>query len=221
MATVRMADKRVDDIVSKARKKYEEVNKPMEFDTTMTDNLFTEAYASKLQSYYLWMEEHFPEIPVTKTSIDAVKLTYLEPSDQEDEEDAIYDRSKDCDLSTSQMVPSTFTDRYGTFTIQVELDNPCLQHAIQVNNFNNDLRDKAWEYEREVRDLCYQFKTLNQALKHMPALEKLCDPDDIARVHEKVDRNKAEEIMQDVVDDKGQQLKEVLLESSLLGDDNV
>ena len=133
----------------------------------------------------------------------------------------MYDQSKNCDLSTSQTVPSTFTDRYGTFTIQVELDNPCLQHAIQVDNFNNDLRDKAWEYEREVRDLCYQFKTLNQALKHMPALEKLCDPDDIARVHEKVDRNKAEEIMQDVVDDKGQQLKEVLLESSLLGDDNV
>lgn len=221
MATVRMADRRVDDIVDKARKKYEEVNKPMEFDTTMTDNLFTEVYASKLQSYYLWMEEHFPEIPVTKTSIDAVKLTYLEPSDLEDEEDSLYDRSKECDLSTSQMVPSTFTDRYGTFTIQVALDNPCLQHAIQVDNFNNDLHDKTWSYEREVRDLCYEFKTLNQALKHMPALEKLCDPDDIARVHEKVDRNKAEEIMQDVVDDKGQQLKEVLLESSLLGDDNV
>ena len=40
-------------------------------------------------------------------------------------------------------------------------------------------------------------------------------------MHEKVDRNKAEEIMQDAVDEKGQQLKEVLLESSLLGDDNV
>ena len=221
MATVRMADKRVDEIVRNARKKYEEVNKPMEFDTTMTDNLFTETYASKLQSYYLWMEEHFPEIPVTKTSIDAVKLTYLEPSDREDEEDSLYDRSKDCDLSTAQWVPSTFTDRHGTFTIQVELDDPCLQHAIQVDNFNNELRDKTWEYEREVRDLCYQFKTLNQALKHMPSLEKLCDPDDIARVHEKVDRKKADEIIQDVVDDKGQQLKEVLLESSLLGDDNV
>ena len=221
MATVRMADKRIDEIVRKARKKFEEVNKPMEFDTTMADNLFTEAYASKLQSYYLWMEEHFPEIPVTKTSIDSVVLRYLEPSDQEDEEDAMYDRSKDCDLSTSQLVPSTFTDRYGTFTIQVELDNPCLQHAIQVNNFNNDLRDKTWSYEREVKDLCRQFKTLNQALKHMPALEKLCDPNDIARVHEKVDRNKAEEIIQDAVDEKGQQLKEVLLESSLLGDINV
>ena len=68
MATVRMADKRVNDIVDKARKKFEEVNKSMEFDTTMTDNLFSEAYASKLQSYYLWMEEHFPEIPVTKTN---------------------------------------------------------------------------------------------------------------------------------------------------------
>ena len=221
MATVRMADKRIDEIVRRARKKFEEVRKPMEFDTTMTDNLFTETYASKLQSYYLWMEEHFPEIPVTKTSIDAVKLTYLEPSDQEDEEDSYYEQSKNCDLSTAQWVPSTFTDRYGTFTIKVELDNPCLQHAIQVDNFNNKLRDDTWEYEREVRDLCYQFKTLNQALKHMPSLEKLCDPDDVARVHEKVDRKKADEIMQDVVDDKGQQLKEVLLESSLLGDNNV
>ena len=221
MATVRMADKRIDEIVRKARKKFEEVNKPMEFDTTMADKLFTETYSSKLHAYYVWMEDHFPEVPVAKTSIDAVTLRYLEPSDREDEEDSLYDRTKDCTFSTSQTVPSTFTDRYGAFTMQVELDNPCLQHAIQVDNFNNDLRDKTWAYEREVRDLCYQFKTLNQALKHMPALEKLCDPNDIARVHEKVDRNKAEEIMQDAVDEKGQQLKEVLLESSLLGDDNV
>ena len=221
MATVRMADRRIDDIVRKARRKFEEVNKPMEFDTTMADKLFTEAYSSKLQAYYVWMEDHFPEIPVHKMSIDAIELKYLEPSDREDEEDALYNRTKYCNFSTSQTVPNTFTDRNGTFTIEVELDNPCLQHAMQVDNFNNDLRERTWAYESEVRDLCRQFKTLNQALKHMPALEKLCDPDDIARVHEKVDRSKAEEIMQDAVDAKGQQLKEVLLESSLLGDDNV
>ena len=220
MATVRMADKRVDNIVKRAVKKYEEVNKPMEYDTTLADNLFSDTFASKLKLYYQFMLDNFPTIEVKQTPVDSITLEYLEPSEVEDQEDSLIDRTRSVDLSVEQRVPSAFVNRYGSLRIRVGLNDPCLQNAIQVNNFNNDLNDKTWTYKKEVRDLCNGFKTLNQALKHMPALEKLCDSDDIARVHEKVDRNKAEEIMQDVVDEKGQQLKEVLLETSLLGDNN-
>lgn len=220
MATVRMADKRVDDIVRRAKRKYEEINKPMEADTTLADNLFSDTFSSQLKLYYQFMLDNFPTIEVRQTSVDSITLEYFEPSDREGEEDSLIDSTRSVDLSVEQKVPSAFVTKYGSLRIRVELNDPCLQNAIQVNNFNNDLNDKTWTYEREVRDLCYEFKTLNQALKHMPALEKLCDPDDIARVHEKVDRNKAEEIMQDAVDEKGQQLKEVLLETSLLGDNN-
>ena len=65
-----------------------------------------------------------------------------------------------------------------------------------------------------------KFPTLNQALRAFPSLEKLCDAEDVRKVHQKVDRTARRNELQEIAEEEGQELKEILLTSSLLGDDD-
>jgi hypothetical protein len=65
----------------------------------------------------------------------------------------------------------------------------------------------------------YKFSTLNQLLKAAPYIKDLVPQDKVTKMYEKDDRSGRRAELAEVADSELQELREVLLEDALLGDD--
>ena len=220
MATVRMADYRKRDIVSRATTKWEEVNPEKEYDSSVGDALYTEKLSKNIEKYEAFMEENFPELDVKQTEISSLSIRFTKATEDEDIEDAYNTYRGSLPMTTYKNVPTALTTGYDRLELNLEPNHEAVVHYLNVKNFNESLDTKKYEYRTKIKDMLDKFPTLNQALRAFPSLEKLCDQEDVRKVHQKVDRTARRNELQEIAEEEGQELKEILLTSSLLGDDD-
>jgi len=113
--------------------------------------------------------------------------------------------------SYSQDVIFNF-DRYSDKTVN---------YLCEVVEYNYKLEAQRSLAVRKVEDLLEQFTTLNQALKAWPALSKLVEPEKLAKVHEKQQRKRKQDLQKQMADKVvvDNELNKTILSASLLEDD--
>tara|TARA_R100001463_G_scaffold43596_1_gene90939 strand:+ start:3272 stop:3937 length:666 start_codon:yes stop_codon:yes gene_type:complete len=220
MATVRMADYRKRDIVKKAENKWDEVNPKRGYDPSVGEALFTEKLSKNIEKYEAFMEENFPELDVKQSEISELSIRFTKATEEEDQEDAYDTYRGSVPLTTYKNVPKALTTGYDTVELTLPPTHEAVIHYLDVKNFNESLDTRQYEYRTKIKDMLDKFPTLNQALRAFPSLEKLCDAEDVRKVHQKVDRTARRNELQEIAEEEGQELKEILLTSSLLGDDD-
>ena len=148
-----------------------------------------------------------------------VRRKHAQPDTCEDGEGNDYTRR----LSYTLRCPSTdvpkFLCYYDELRLEVPCDDPTIVECMAIENFNTDLRQKKRNYIRQLEDVMYKFSTLNQLLKAAPYIKDLVPQDKLTKMYEKDDRSGRRAELAEVADSELQELREVLLEDALLGDD--
>ena len=85
--------------------------------------------------------------------------------------------------------------------------------------FNDNLHVKQNAYIRNIREVLDRFSTLNQLLKAAPYVKDLVPQDRLQKMHEKDDRSGRRQEQAEIAENELSELREVLLEDALLGDD--
>lgn len=210
MATVRLGRARAHEIRRQAITLWEENNPRKEFSTVFGDKILEELLP-KIQQAKESLSNILDSLcKVNEQTIDSIKVV---TKDTEESQTFIIP------LSKARVIPYNFLNwEYGHFKVPLSFNHPVFKHCNEVSEFNNDREDQFRQYERQVESLLDNYPTLNQLLTAAPWMSKLCDPDDIAKVHEKVDRAGRRKELHQLAEDEGKELRETILTSSLLGD---
>jgi len=242
MATVRMSQKLVDQMVSAAGKKFENQNPSKEYPATAGDSFATEFKLAELSSN---TEKHFEEnwedsswtVSLNTSRISTIEIgARMETYDEDGNLDTngnydaggnylgSYDSDKyktfDLPLSSPIVVPDLVNASYNTAKITVPQDNELFMQCSDVDAHNKKVRQDLYEFKNNLRDTLNQFTTLNQALKASNnKYSALVPHDTMERVLEKDDRKKRQQELAEIVGKDIDTLSEVLLTDSLLGDD--
>ena len=131
--------------------------------------------------------------------------------------------SMQVDLVTPIKAPDILVHAYSSSidvsVLPEDMDDPCIKDLLNVLNYNKSLAEKLDEYRVNLKHVLGQFPTLNQALRIMPELsEFITDSEVMEKVHKKVDRKQQIKELQEVSKEKGDQIRQTILSSSLLGD---
>jgi hypothetical protein len=86
--------------------------------------------------------------------------------------------------------------------------------------FNDNLYTKKREYVENIRTVLNRFSSLNQLMKAAPYIKDLVPQEKIQKMHEKDDRTGRRQEQAEIADTELAELREVLLEDALLGDDS-
>ncbi len=225
MATVRMSQRLIDEMVSTASRKFEKQNPKKEFPATAGDKIVDEfKLVDKCLSTKKYMEETWGSM--AKVPTNTVSSVYIESQlseyDDEGEYRQSYQREKSyhLDLSTPIEVPELLNTRYGSFTLKVEPTNEVFIQCYSIDQENRRIADRQYEFKNDLRNTLRQFTTLNQALKASDgAYGKLVPQESMTRVMEKDDRTRRATELAEIAQKDISTLQEVLLTDSLLGDD--
>lgn len=218
MKTVRLSRNLQDDIRRSAEAKYKNANPEKEYPqdgysvmqrlgvidkTERTKKMFTEIWDRTL--------------PMQR--IDSIQLRSEAVEDDDDGDGNAYTRN----LSYTLRCPATevpkFLCYYDELRLDVPCDDPTIVECMAIENYNSDLRQKKRNYVRQLEDVMYKFSTLNQLLKAAPYIKDLVPQDKVTKMYEKDDRSGRRAELAEVADSELQELREVLLEDALLGDD--
>ena len=153
-------------------------------------------------------------------NVDNIKLRSeaVEEDNYVDGENA-YARSLSYTLRCPPTDVPKFLCYYDDLRLDVPCDDPTIVECMAIENFNSDLRQKRRNYVRQLEDVMYKFSTLNQLLKAAPYIRDLVPQDKLTKMHEVDDRSGRRAELAEVADTELQELREVLLEDALLGDD--
>ena len=101
-------------------------------------------------------------------------------------------------------------------------EDKTFNYICEVHEHNSKLEANRDLAAREVRVLLEKFTTLNQALKAWPALSKLIAPEKLAKVHEKQQRKRKQDLQKEMADEVivGSDINKTILAGALLGDDD-
>lgn len=225
MATVRMSQKLIDNMVSNASRKFEKQNPKKEFPATAGDKIVDEF---KLIDKCLSTKKHVEEtwgsmakVPTSTVSSVCIK-SELSEHDDSGEYRSSYERRKSyvLDLSTPLEVPEILDPRYGSFDLNVGHTNEIFIQCYAIDQENTRITERQYEFKNDLRNTLRQFTTLNQALKASDgAYGKLVPQESMTRVMEKDDRTRRAAELAEIAQKDISTLQEVLLTDSLLGDD--
>jgi hypothetical protein len=210
MATVRLGRARARDILYRARDLWVQTNPTKDFSTTFGDKI---------------LEELLPKMQQAKESLSTILGSIYRVVEEPIEElrvirkDSENRRAYRIPLSVKRDIPASIVNYvYGNFEVPLPSEHPVFAHCEEVTEFNKNRENQLNDYEHQVQDLLDNYPTLNQLLTAAPWISKLCDPDDIAKVHKKVDRTGKRKELHQLAEDEGKDLRETILTSSLLGD---
>ena len=85
--------------------------------------------------------------------------------------------------------------------------------------FNSNRDRKKREYVNNLDTVLHKFSTLNQLMKAAPYIKDLVPQDRLQKMHEVDDRSGRKREQAEIADNELSELREVLLEDALLGDD--
>ena len=117
---------------------------------------------------------------------------------------------------TVPRVVMSYSDR---MTVTVMPDNPTFLQCVEVEMYNDRIYEKRREYIQNIRNVLDRFSTLNQLMKAAPYIKDLVPQERIQKMHEVDDRTGRRKEQIEIADTELSELREVLLEDALLGDD--
>lgn len=218
MKTVRLSRNLQEDITRAADNKYKNANPEKEYpqdgySVMQRLGVIDKTERTKKMFNDIW-DRNLP-----MQNVDSIQLRSEAVEPDEDGEGNDYTRR----LSYTLRCPATdvpkFLCYYDELRLEVPCDDPTIVECMAIENFNTDLRQKKRNYIRQLEDVMYKFSTLNQLLKAAPYIKDLVPQDKLTKMYEKDDRSGRRAELAEVADSELQELREVLLEDALLGDD--
>ena len=117
---------------------------------------------------------------------------------------------------TVPRVVMSYSDR---MSVTVMPDNATFLQCVEVEMYNDRIYEKRREYIQNIRNVLDRFSTLNQLMKAAPYIKDLVPQERIQKMHEVDDRTGRRKEQIEIADTELSELREVLLEDALLGDD--
>jgi len=244
MSTVRMSQRLVQDLrYAYSGQVLEKLHTEKEFNPALADAIYNSTIGAKINKLKVALADSFEDLIevdafFTKDNELRIETSYTlyhceratnEAGYTTDEEDWVI-TSKTSNLllkfplSAERSFP-VLRQRYGggeTITLKLQREEyPELEELLLVHESNSKQGAKNQVNINKFVKFLKQFTTLNQALRAYPALDKLVQPDLIARVHKKQERKRKQEAQKEqALDmDHSTKLTEDILTASLLGDD--
>ena len=218
MKTVRLSRNLQDDIRRSAEAKYKNANPEKEYPQDGYSVMQRLGVIDKTERTKKMFNEIWDRTLPTQT-VDCIQLRSEAIEDDDDGEGDRYTRN----MSYTLRCPSTdvpkFLCYYDELRLDVPPDDPTIVECMAIENYNSDLRQKKRNYVRQLEDVMYKFSTLNQLLKAAPYIKDLVPQEKLTKMYEKDDRSGRRAELAEVADSELQELREVLLEDALLGDD--
>ncbi|MGY8866283.1 MAG: hypothetical protein ACKVJK_11740 [Methylophagaceae bacterium] len=224
MSTVRMSSKLLDQIESKAGDKFDNTNSRKEYPPQLAEQLCDEfSLTNKANETLAWLNAKWQGLRQEKMySYNRLDIT-VEPTKDEDTDSYGGSMRFSLDLSTPREAPGFIVQRnysdIGYLKLQLLPSHPVVVQCKAIDDFNESLSTKRYDFKRNIYSTMRQFTTLNQALKAAPAVKDLVPQDAIDKVYMKEDRKARQAELATIAEDQLKDLKEVLLTDALLGDD--
>ena len=218
MKTVRLSRNLQDDIRRSAEAKYKNANPEKEYPQDGYSVMQRLGVIDKTER----TKKMFADIwdrTLPMQNVDNIQLRSEAVEDDDDGEGNGYTRNLSYTLRCPPTDVPKFLCQYDELRLDVPCDDPTIVECMAIENYNSDLREKKRNYVRQLEDVMYKFSTLNQLLKAAPYIKDLVPQDKVTKMYEKDDRSGRRAELAEVADSELQELREVLLEDALLGDD--
>ena len=238
MSTVRMAKKLVDEILRSFKKSYDKANPKLEIDTKYGDQLYNTYIGPRVATVVEAAEEAFGDLFDAKSmfgksnqlSVQA-PVTISQVTRDDTGTDSVTAELHEehyftIELSTERLVPKVINkSSWSSIAEDVRYafdryEDKTFNYVCEVHEHNSKLQANKELSAREVRILLGKFTTLNQALKAWPALSKLVAPEKLAKVHEKQQRKRKQDLQKEMADEVivGSDINKTIIAGALLGD---
>ena len=237
MSTVRMSDYLKREIRDKFDTSHKKAKPELELEGSLGDQVYNTYIGPKINILQQAAVDAFGDVFDTdqlfskETSIQArVALTTSHFGwDSEKEENTIISELDEryrlrIPLSTERLMPKGH-DSHGTYSENIIFkfdrhEDKNINYICELVEYNYKLEATRKNAVGKVSDLLDKFTTLNQALKAWPALSKLVDPEKLAKVHEKQQRKRTQNIQKEMADKVvvDNDLNKTILSASLIGD---
>ena len=218
MATVRMSQRLKQNMLENAIEQWRKVNPKKE----PSPSLATTFFQNKIEPTLTKLEQSISSLDITSRFMSRKSLFETK---QINSVRFIMDGkpSMKVDLVTPIKAPDMLIHSYSSFidvaVLPEDMNDPCIKDILNVLNYNKSLEEKLDEYRANLKHVFVQFPTLNQALRIMPELSEFVNDSEVMeKVHKKVDRKQQVKELQEVSKEKGDQIRQTILSSSLLGD---
>ena len=217
MKTVRLSEQLKRDIKRAAETKYNNANPQKDYPKDGMQLFIDEGYQQKIdltsqQFRDVWGYE-MPTNAVNELQISSTVVT-------EDEDGDEYQSDKSFILQLPDVIVPKVLVQYGDrMRVKVKPDNPTFLQCVEIEMFNDNLYTKKRDYLENIRGVLNRFSTLNQLMKAAPYMKDLVPQERIQKMHEKDDRTGRRQEQAEIADTELAELREVLLEDALLGDD--
>ena len=218
MKTVRLSRNLQDDIRRSAEAKYKNANPEKEYPQDGYSVMQRLGVIDKTER----TKKMFADIwdrTLPMQNVDNIQLRSEAVEDDDDGDGNAYTRNLSYTLRCPPTDVPKFLCYYDELRLDVPCDDPTIVQCMAIENYNSDLRQKKRNYVRQLEDVMYKFSTLNQLLKAAPYIKDLVPQDKLTKMYEKDDRSGRRAELAEVADSELQELREVLLEDALLGDD--
>ena len=218
MKTVRLSEQLKRDIKRAAETKYNNANPQKDYPKDGMQLFIDEGYQQKIdltsqQFKDVWGYE-MPTNAVNELQISSTVVT-------EDEDGDEYQNDKSFILQLPDVIVPKVLVQYGDrMRVKVKPDNPTFLQCVEIEMFNDNLYTKKRDYLENIRGVLNRFSTLNQLMKAAPYMKDLVPQERIQKMHEKDDRTGRRQEQAEIADTELAELREVLLEDALLGDDS-
>ena len=214
MKTVRLSSSLARDIENNARVKYQKANPEKEYPNDGMKFYIDNGYQTKVDATVKHFKDTWGfDCPVNE--IDTIHITATVDTDEDG-----YKNTQTFRLPISGVsVPTALVKYSDEMYVTVERDNPTFQECMEVKMYNDNLYEKRREYETKIREVIDRFSTLNQLIKAAPYVKDLVPSDRLQKMHEKDDRSARAKEQAEIAETELAELREVLLEDKLMGDD--
>ena len=220
MKTVRLSESLKRDIRREAQKEYESANPEREYPKDKGMEVFIgEGYQQKIDATTTHFRQTWGfDCPTNTVHTLVIKAEVVEPDSDGEGND--YVDTKSYSLHLPDVPVPTMLVRYGDeMRVKVEPDNEVFVECMDVQMHN----DNRWKAEREylakIDNVLDRFATLNQLMKAAPYIKDLVPQDRLQKMYEKDDRSERRKEQAEIADNELSELREVLLEDALLGDE--
>ena len=220
MKTVRLSEQLKRDILGNAERKFDNANPMKEFPqdgyaVLQRLGIIDKTNRSKQVFKEIWGQD------MLMREIDNIRLV-AQPVDEDDDGEGNYSYNRNIEFAipcTPTKVPR-FMANYDTLEYEVPPTDETIVECLAIRIFNDNRDDEKREYRNKLDTVMDRFSTLNQLLKAAPYIKDLVPQEKLTKMYEKDDRSARRKELAEVADNELQDLREVLLEDALLGDDD-
>lgn len=219
MKTVRLSRSLNWDIEKAAGNKYDSSNPAKEYPQDGMPTFIELGYQQKIDATFTHFKQTWgydcPSSYVEKLVISSTAFTM---DDDGNKTDDAYEQTFHLALP-SQKAPAMLVKWGDEMRVKVESDNPTFLECMDIKMFNDNREQAKRQYLLKIREVLGRFGTLNQLLKAAPYMKDVVPQDKLQKMHEKDDRSGRVTAQAELADNELSELREVLLEDALLGDD--